>query len=265
MGLVGWFRKTFLTASDPNQPQLVLAGLGFDEAIALIAAGSWRVDVNREARQFPLQFGPEVIPELWRRYESIGEPHPNFEARKRSMTEWIECWWRALEAILCSYREHALPSLWERVDTNDRALLLLCRLAAEGVERELILAGLRDRLPGMAPERHEFLVENSEYSARRDSDLAVVLTYLRQVPAFERATVEVLCRRVFEEPDDTELVAVLKKLIPTLSRSARNLVAERLHSRAKYDSVRAVIEELRQVPAFEHAFDEVRPSTDSTR
>ncbi len=262
MGLVDWFRKKFLAASDPNQPQLVLAGLGVDEAIALIAAESWRFDVNREARQFPLLFGPEVIPELWRRYESIGEPHPSFETRKRSMTEWIECWWRALDAILCGYREHALPSFWERVDTNDRALLLLCRLAAEGVERELILAGLRDRLPGMAPERHEFIVENSEYSARRDPALAAVLAYLRQVPAFERATVEVLCRRVSEEPGDTELVTVLKKLIPTLSRSARHLVAERLHSRAKYDSVGAVIEELRQVPEFERALDEVRRTAD---
>ncbi|VTR94905.1 unnamed protein product [Gemmata massiliana] len=263
MGLVSWLSKKFLT--DANQPQLVLTGLGFDEAIALIAAESWRVDVTRAARQFPLQFGPEVIPELWRRYESIGEPHPSFEARKRSMTEWIECWWRALDAILCSYREHVLPSLWERVDANDRALLLLCRLAAEGVERELILAGLRDRLPGMAPERHEFIVENSEYSARRDPDLAAVLAYLRQVPEFEHATVEVLCRCVSEEPDDTELAAVLKKLIPTLSRSARYLVAERLHSRAKYDAVRAVMEELRQVPEFEQALDEVRSFTDPTK
>jgi hypothetical protein len=193
MGLFRWFRREPLAAAElGRKPALALPDMGLDEAIAAIAALRSEPAIQEAARQFPERYGPEVIPELRRRFDVMAEPPPSFSAREPSVCAWASRWWVALYEILYQYREQALPVFREmaRDGHNGTAIVLLCRLAAEGVDRQQIVADLRSLMPDLPCSARCDIAAQLLWLARKDPAVASVVEELRQEPAFEQALVE---------------------------------------------------------------------------
>src|SRR5262249_51170890 len=149
--------------------------------------------IQDEARLFVRQYGPEVIPALRRRFDVMIEPPPDFSARDPSVCAWAGCWRFALFEILYQYREHALPVLrgMGRDGHDGTTVVLLCRLAAEGVDPQRIVADLRSQMPDLPSSVRCDVAEQLLWRARKDPALAAVVEDLRQAPAFEQALDEV--------------------------------------------------------------------------
>ncbi|HYH65183.1 MAG TPA: hypothetical protein VD866_10855 [Urbifossiella sp.] len=162
-----------------------------DRSVAAVAALRDEGAVREAARRFPGAYGPEVVPELARRFNDMIEPPPGFAAREPSATAWIGRWQYALVEILGQYREHALPVLRERAGAGYHdALVMLCRLAAAGIERPALVAELRDRLADLPPAALEGVGDALIDLARTDPAVAGLVEELREEPAFGRALAE---------------------------------------------------------------------------
>src|SRR5262245_16881164 len=98
MGLFSWFRKKAPPAAEPAgcAPGLPLPDRDLDEAIAAIAALRSPLAVQERARDLSRQYGPDVVPELRRRFDVMIEPPPSFSAREPSVCAWANCWCFAL-------------------------------------------------------------------------------------------------------------------------------------------------------------------------
>src|SRR5262249_23791063 len=131
--------------------QLAVPDGDLGASIAAIAAQRSQLAIQDKARQFVRQYGHEVIPELRRRFDLLSAPPPSFAAREPSVCAWASCWGIALFEILYQYREHALPVLREMACNghNNTAIVLLCRLAAEGIDRQRIIADLTKQMPDL--------------------------------------------------------------------------------------------------------------------
>jgi hypothetical protein len=195
MGLFPWFSKKPPAGAEPvgGESPLTLPGVNLDESIAAVAAQRSELAIRDRARQFSRQYGPEVIPELMRRFDVMTEPPPSFSAREPSALAWAGCWRSALFEILYHYREHALPVFREmaRNGYQGTAFVLLCRLAAEGVDRQRVDADLRSQMPDLPFSVRCDVAGQLLGLARQDPALATVLEDLRQAPAFEQALAEV--------------------------------------------------------------------------
>lgn len=81
--------------------------------------------------------------------------YPNVSAKTMGLPDfsdtWHRFWFEAMAEILCQKKQLGLPQLliyWERDDASDHDMILirLLRLAADGIETELILDRVRKRL-----------------------------------------------------------------------------------------------------------------------
>jgi hypothetical protein len=188
MSLFAWYRKQSTIPAEPASSEMTL-----DESIAAIAALRNEIAMQDSARRFSLSHGPAVIPELQSRFDVMIEPPPSFSAREPSACAWITCWQTALYTILYQYREHALP-VFRQMASNDQnctAIVLLCRLAAEGVDRQQIVADLVRQMPDLPFLMRCEIVEELLWIAHKEPALTTVIEELRQSPAFEEALVEV--------------------------------------------------------------------------
>lgn len=188
MSLFRWFTKR-LQSVEALQPRPVL---DLDRRIAAIAALRNEPAMQEPARHFVRQCDPVVIPELLRRFDVMIEPPPSFAAREPSVCAWITCWQTALYEILYRFGEHALPALREmaRAGANAVAIVLLCRLAAEGIERRRIVADLIDQMPYLPIAQRLDVADRLRWLAHKDPAMAAIVEDLRQAPAFEEARIE---------------------------------------------------------------------------
>lgn len=137
-------------------------------------------------------FGPSAIPGLRRRFHRPVEAPPGFAMRERGLTAWLSYWQFAIFEIVYHFREQALPMLrkvafGEYDWTQGNAIAVLCRLAAEGVDRDRTLADLKRKMPLMREEALDYAaVELLELGAS-DPEVAAVVGELRQVGEFDLA------------------------------------------------------------------------------
>jgi hypothetical protein len=191
MWLSRWFGEKRRRAA-AQKSSAIRPGMGLDEAVAAVAALQNEAAIAEAARQFPLLFGPEAIPELMRRFDRLAEPPPDFSAREPSACAWIACWHVALHEILLRYGEHAVPVFRAMAceGNNATAVVLLCRLASENMDRGRIVADLKGLLPDLPPVVRCDIAARLLGSARTSPDLASVVEELRQVAQFEESLAE---------------------------------------------------------------------------
>lgn len=187
MDLFRWFRK-----QPPPRAPLAPPDANLDQALAALAALRNEPAIQERAHEIPQLFGPENIPELRRRFDNLPEPPPGFTAREPSACAWITCCHLAMYEALFQYREHALPGLREMAfNSHDpRAIILLCRLAAEGVDRRRTVADLTSGMPGLPGEVRLGVAEWLLGAARKSATITAVVEELQQSPEFEQALAE---------------------------------------------------------------------------
>jgi hypothetical protein len=144
-------------------------------------------------------FGPAVVPLLQDRIDVVGEPTAAFSARQLGVTEWAHWWWFALGEVLYQYREHALPVLRGMAGSRltGEAVVLLCRLAAAGVDRPQIVMDVTAQMPDLPDGVRLTIAASLRRLSRSDPALAAVVEELQRLPAFEQALAE--ARQLDEE------------------------------------------------------------------
>ena len=136
-----------------------------------------------------IQFIPSFFHNSPKKPTELGE---NFEG----LGAWMSvCQFAAFE-ILYNLREAALPLLrkvafGEYDWTQGNAVEILCRFAAEGVERDKITAELKRKLPDMRYEAHLYAAQPLLEQAQTNPKIAEVLKEL-DVEEFQEAIQELL-------------------------------------------------------------------------
>ncbi|WP_145952316.1 hypothetical protein [Paludisphaera borealis] len=106
-------------------------------------------------------------------------------------------WQFAIFEIVYNFREQALPMLrkvafGEYDWTQGNAIEVMCRLAAEGIDRDRTLADLKKKMPGMRDEALGYAAAPLLQLAKYDLRLAAVVDELRQVDEFENAVRDII-------------------------------------------------------------------------
>ncbi|APW63489.1 hypothetical protein BSF38_05060 [Paludisphaera borealis] len=150
-----------------------------------------------KAREVAERLGSSAIPKLrWRFHRSTAAP-PGFTIRERGLTAWMSYWQFAIFEIVYNFREQALPMLrkvafGEYDWTQGNAIEVMCRLAAEGIDRDRTLADLKKKMPGMRDEALGYAAAPLLQLAKYDLRLAAVVDELRQVDEFENAVRDII-------------------------------------------------------------------------
>ena len=169
-----------------------------EEAVASVAV---RIDDVQEFRAqaaaVAQALGPAVIGELCTRFHSPPptEP-PGFGPEQRGLGGWLSAWQFAIFELFFEFGSAALPMLrqvafGEYDWTQGNAIEVLVRLAARGIEREQIIAELRQEFPRLRVEAQLYSVGPLLDYAARDSAVAAVVRELNDIPEW-RAAVEEL-------------------------------------------------------------------------
>jgi hypothetical protein len=148
-----------------------------------------------KAREVADSHGPWILPELQRRFHRPTTAPRGFTARERGLGAWLSCWQFAIFEVILQFRELALPMLrkvafGEYDWTQANAIELLCRLAAEGVDRERTLADLRREMPRMRDTALLYVAGPLLRRSEVDPGVAAIVDELRQVQEFESAVEE---------------------------------------------------------------------------
>ena len=171
-----------------------------DEAVTSVAILVDEVhEFRARAAAVALWLGPATIDELCTRFHSPprGEP-PGFGPEQRGLGGWLSAWQFAIFELFFEFGSAALPMLrqvafGEYDWTQGNAIEVLVRLAARGIEREQIIAELRQEFPRFRIEAQLYSVGPLLDHAARDSEVAAVVRELNDISEW-RAAVEELGR-----------------------------------------------------------------------
>lgn len=144
------------------------------------------------AKEVAAQIGPTTIQELRHRFHGQGKAPPGFTVLERGLSAWISCWQCAIFEILFNFRAEALPMLrkvafGEYDWTQGNAIEVLCRLAAEGVDRDRTIADLQREMPNMRDTALVYAARPLLHQVKANPNLSAILEELQEVPEFRDA------------------------------------------------------------------------------
>jgi hypothetical protein len=137
-------------------------------------------------------FGAGAIGVLRKRFHQ-DKPRPEeFEFPNARLGAWLHRWQFAIFEVFYCLREPALEAVrkaaFGRYDwTQGNAIEVLCRWAAEGMDRERTLGDLKNKMPKMRSEALEVAAARLLPRAERDSAIREIVEELRGVAEFEEA------------------------------------------------------------------------------
>jgi hypothetical protein len=166
-------------------------------AVLIDDRGAFCLQANRIAAQL----GPSAILKLTELFHSPGNAPPEFEPEERGLGGWLASWQFAIFEVFYNFKEAALPILrqvafGEYDWTQANAIEILCRLAAEGIERERTLSDLRRHMPHMRDTALIYVAGPLLEQAKTNAATAEIVEELLKIDAFR---IEVDCMREAEE------------------------------------------------------------------
>jgi hypothetical protein len=168
-----------------------------DDIVASVAVLADSPDQFRaRADEAARELGVASIDSLTSRFHSPPDPAPaGFGYEQRGLGGWLAIWQFAIFEILYHFREAALPVLrriafGEYDWTQGNAIEVLCRLAAEDVDRDRTIADLKRELPSMRYEAHLYAAGPLLQRAASDPPIAEILRELESVDEFHEAVQE---------------------------------------------------------------------------
>ena len=181
--------------SNKNSPDRVLIN-----RIRWVAESvSDRLEFSRRASVVAAEVGSAAVAKLATQFH--GEPNPpeHLKGEFPRLGQWIAARQFAIFEILYYIGTPTLPLL-RRVAFGDydwtqgNAIEVLCRLAAAGVEREVIISELIQKMPQLREEALAYAAGPLSIHARSNPKVALVLQELRHLPEFKE-----VCDRLLEE------------------------------------------------------------------
>ena len=151
---------------------------------------------NKRARTAADQLGPQTIDTLAALFHSEHSPPDELADQFPGLGQWIAARQFAIFEMFYHFGEAALPVLrkvafGEYDWTQGNAIEILCRLAADGIDREAIIADIRREFPKLRYEAQLYAVGPLLEQAEVNPTLAMMLEQLEDLQAY-RDTVEEL-------------------------------------------------------------------------
>jgi hypothetical protein len=146
-------------------------------------------EFTRRARTAASDLGPRSIEMLTGLFHSEHSPPAEIADEFPGLGDWIAARQFAIFEMFYYFREAALPLL-RRVAfgeydwTQGNAIEVLCRFAAEGIDRERTMADLKSEMPGMRYEALLYAAGPLLQQAKDTPQLAAIVEELRQAPEF---------------------------------------------------------------------------------
>lgn len=178
------------------EPQPVLAGLQCDSAndrVNWVAAAVADPDAFRDRACIAAnELGPTRIEHLATLFHAEHSPPAEYAMQFQGLGGWMMARQFAIFEIFYNFGGDAIPLL-QRVAygeydwTQGNAIEILCRLAADGMQAEQIVAGLAAHLPAMREEAHYYALGPLLSYAQSNQALMEVLSQLLSVPEFKQS------------------------------------------------------------------------------
>jgi len=192
--MFGWFKKE--KRPGPHAEALV------DPAVQ--ATIKWvaevigdRTEFQRRAQTAASTFDEARLPELPHYFHGDSMPPPELADRFPGLGQWMAARQFAIFEILYFIGSPALPLL-KRVAHGDydwtqgNAIEVLCRLAADDVERQTTIQDLRMLIPKLCYEAVIYAAEPLVQQARSNTAIAAVIQDLLTVPEFAEVHAEIV-------------------------------------------------------------------------
>jgi hypothetical protein len=194
------------TKLDEMIAKVALAAAGADPDRMMAAAAEIAPKITREdAAKLPERWSPKITS------KAAGVPH--------FRDSWPRAWFEALVEILFQKGAIGLPALLELLDRegatyHENVVLRLLRLAASGVERDMILAKLKSRLPALHQTQVYACVREVVFWSERDP---MVLELLRPMAELKVKNAEGATVGTYIKQYEAELALVQAKRAPRTS------------------------------------------------
>jgi hypothetical protein len=138
------------------------------------------------------EFGAEAIDVLAGLFHSEHTPPPDLKPLFPGLSDWLSARQFAIFEIFYYLREAALPVLREVAYgehdwTQGNAIEILCRFAAEGIDRAGIVKELKARLPDISEDTHFYALGPLMDRVKQNTAIQDVLNELLVVPSFRRS------------------------------------------------------------------------------
>lgn len=155
---------------------------------------------KERARKAALELGPDSIDSLTALLHFEHTPPKELEGKFPRLGQWIAARQFAIFEILYQLREEALPVLrriafGEYDWTQGNAIEVLCRLAAQGVDRSKIIDDLKAQLGSMREEAHWYALGPLLHYSEQDQNIKEILNQLLTVPEFRESYDYLLSRQ----------------------------------------------------------------------
>lgn len=138
------------------------------------------------------EFGPTAIEQLAKLFHAEHSPPAELAAQFQGLGTWMAARQFAIFEIFYNFGGDSIPIL-QRVAYGDydwtqgNAIEILCRLAADDVQREQIISGLVEHLPAMREEAHYYALNPLISQSKSNQKLNDVLSQLLNVPEFKQS------------------------------------------------------------------------------
>lgn len=206
--MFNWFKSR----SNPNgQLEEVVSGI----AVLIDDTPQFR----HAAAEATGQLSAETVSSLKERFHNPPEAPDGFKPDQRGLGGWLSAWQFAIFELYYNLGEAALPVLREvaygEYDwTQGNAIEVLCRLAADGVDRQPILDELKQRFPSLRFEAQLYAAGPLIAQAEDNQAVAEIVEELMSLDEFREA-VEELTDEGDGDPDNlskTELHGTVTKI-----------------------------------------------------
>src|SRR5215813_2603246 len=164
-----------------------------EKQIRWVAAALHEEDEFRQRAEAAANaLGPTSIETLAQLFLADSRPPPELADSFPGLGDWIAARQFAIFEIFYHFRHAALPVL-RRVAfgpydwTQGNAIEILCRLAAEGIDREHTLAELKSEMPSMRDTALLYAAGPLLRQANKNQPLAAIIEELREVFEFNEA------------------------------------------------------------------------------
>lgn len=162
-------------------------------AVQVDNLAAFRVAAAQAARQIK----PEGIEALAGRFHDPPPAPAGFGIEELGLGGWLAAWQAAIFEVFYHFGERSLPVLrsvafGEYDWTQANAIEVLCRLAANGVQRSRILAEVQDAFPGLRYEAQLYTVRALLAQIEESASLAKVVEELKSVDDFAETVAEIL-------------------------------------------------------------------------
>lgn len=150
------------------------------------------LEFSRRARVVANEFGPTAIEQLSQEFHAKQDPPPDLAHLFPGLGQWMAARQFAIFEILYHIGPSSLPLLRQAAYgeydwTQGNAIEVLCRFAAEGIERDQIISELREAIPGLRYEALVYAIRPLRTYSRTNLKLQRVIDDLLSVPEFKEA------------------------------------------------------------------------------